>query len=193
MIYGSDARGERPALCCGAGRVLKSGQSINSHSKWRRGKFTFNCIQAHATVQLKGKVKGGDCKKKKKTTKTRSVCGPSNPVVWYTAPLKLTVVFIVALEISLVKLQAWPVNQGCLSLPAAQIRPPKKKKLHVCAAHMKTSLVQTRLVTVCVGGCDWAGLAEHGEGRVVWGYSCLCKSVCLWGFTQYEHLYVCIV
>ena len=40
------------------------------------GKFTFNCIQAHATVQS-GKKEGDT----KKTTKTRSVCGPSNPVV----------------------------------------------------------------------------------------------------------------
>lgn len=72
------------------------------------------------TVRLKGRGK-------KKSTKTSTVCGPSKPVVWYTAPLKLTAVFIVALEISLVKLQAWPVNQGCLapSRPLATQKNPR--------------------------------------------------------------------
>lgn len=95
------------------GGVLKSGQSINSHLKRRRGNshlIVFRLMRPYWET-------GGGYKKA--TTKTRSVCGPSNPVVWYTAPLKLTVVFIVALEISLVKLQAWPVYQGCLSLPTA--------------------------------------------------------------------------
>ena len=122
------------------------------------GKFTFNCIQAHATVQLGRKRRGG---LQKKTTKTRSVCGPSNPVVWYTAPLKLTVVFIVALEISLVKLQAWPVNQGCLSLPAAH-SPPKNPRLWrarrfrggwwlcVCVCVCVVNLYQHLYLCVCV-------------------------------------------
>lgn len=48
----------------------------------------------------------------KRTTKNRLSWSTQSPLAWYTAPLKLTVVFIVALDISLVKLQAWPVNQG---------------------------------------------------------------------------------
>lgn len=55
------------------GLVLKSSQSINSHSKCKRGKFTFNCLQTHCTFERGG---GGST-----TKKTRSVCGPSKPVV----------------------------------------------------------------------------------------------------------------
>lgn len=140
------------------GRVLKSGQSINSHSKWRR-------VNSHLIVfrlmRLYSSEKGGWLKKK-----TRLVCGPSNPVVWYTAPLKLTVVFIVALEISLVKLKAWPVNQGCLSLPAAHSPAPNP----VCVAHMKNWF---RWDEAGIRVWEWAG------GRVVWGYSCLCECRCV--------------
>lgn len=139
------------------------------------GKLTFNCIQTHVTVQF-GKSGGGDVGVggyKKRTTKTRSVCGPWNPVVWYTAPLKLTVVFIVALEISLVKLQAWPVNQGCLSLPAAHspAQNPRLRRSHEDLAGSDEA--GNRL-------CERVGLVERGGGGVVWGHSCLCKSHCVY-------------
>jgi len=93
-------------------------------------------------------LRGGGRMGKKRKERSRSVCGPSNPVVWYTAPLKLSVVFIVALEISLVKLQAWPVNQRCLSLPD-----PKGKNSRLCGSHEDLAGYRRDEAGVCVCVC----------------------------------------
>lgn len=60
MIYESDARGERPALCCRGGSVLKSGQSINSHLKWRRGNshlIVFRLMRLYSRGKRRGTTK----------------------------------------------------------------------------------------------------------------------------------------